>query len=59
MPALDDSLFEIKKQKEMLFKDIQNINEDLISVSEELENLNEQIGDTCPLCQSGLHDHLA
>jgi len=59
IPALDDSLFEIKKQKEMLFKDIQNINEDLISVSEELESLNEQIGDTCPLCQSGLHDHLA
>lgn len=57
IPALDDSLFEIKKQKDMLFKDIQNMNEDLISVSQELESLNEQIGDTCPLCQSGLHDH--
>ena len=57
IPALADSLFEIKKQKDMLFKDIQNMNEDLISVSQELESLNEQIGDTCPLCQSGLHDH--
>jgi DNA repair ATPase RecN len=57
LPVLDDALLEIKKQKDMLFKDIKNINEDLISVSQELENLNEQIGDTCPLCQSGLHDH--
>jgi DNA repair ATPase RecN len=59
LPVLDDSLFEIKKQKDMLFKEIRNLNEDLISVSQELESLNEQIGDTCPLCQSGLHDHLA
>lgn len=57
LPVLDDALLEIKKQKDMLFKDIKNMNEDLISVSQELENLNEQIGDTCPLCQSGLHDH--
>jgi hypothetical protein len=57
LPVLDDTLLEIKKQKDMLFKDIQNMNEDLINVSQELENLNEQIGDTCPLCQSGLHDH--
>jgi DNA repair ATPase RecN len=57
LPILDEALLEIKKQKDMLFKDIKNMNEDLISVSQELENLNEQIGDTCPLCQSGLHDH--
>ena len=57
LPVLDEALLEIKKQKDMLFKDIKNMNEDLISVSQELENLNEQIGDTCPLCQSGLHDH--
>lgn len=57
LPVLDDALLEIKKQKDMLFKDIKNMNEDLISVSQELESLNEQIGDTCPLCQSGLHEH--
>lgn len=52
IPVIDETLFEIKKQKNFLFNEIQVIHTDLISITEELELLKEQIGDTCPLCQS-------
>ena len=48
----EEPLIEIKKQKENLSKELDLINKDLKEVMLDLEVLNEQIGDTCPLCQS-------
>jgi len=48
----EEPLIEIKKQKENLSKELDLINNDLKEVMQDLEYLNAQIGDTCPLCQS-------